>query len=56
MLDSAGNPRIGYYGNGDLEYARFNGSVWVIETVDSVGTMGYSPSLVLDAAGNPCIS
>ncbi len=49
-LDSSGNPHISYCG---LKYARWDGSAWQIETVDSVGS---HTSLTLDPSGNPHIS
>ena len=57
-LDGAGNPAISYYDrtNEDLKYAKWNGTSWDIETVDSAGNVGYDTSLALDGAGNPAIS
>jgi hypothetical protein len=52
-LDSAGNPHISYFDamNEDLKYARWTGSSWNIETVDSPGEVGhYTTSLALDSA------
>ena len=51
-------PRISYYrmGSGDLRYARFQGTSWITETVDSVGDVGLFTSLALDAANEPHIS
>jgi hypothetical protein len=57
-LDAGGNPRISYYDNTnhDLKYASWNGSAWIIQTVDSPGDVGMYSSLALDAGGNPHIS
>ncbi len=57
-LDESGNPHISYYddANGDLKYARWDGSQWLIETVDSTGYVGQYTSLALDGGGNPHIS
>ena len=63
-LDTADNPHISYYGwygfnKGDLKYARWTGSAWDIQTVDSsggLGSIGWYTSLALDAPGNPHIS
>jgi hypothetical protein len=58
-LDSSGNPHISYYDitNGDLKYAKWNGSTWSIQTVDSAGNVGeYFTSLALDSNGYPSIS
>ncbi len=62
-LDSSDNPHISYthgslyeYKNRTLKYARWTGTAWNIETVDSTGDVGMSPSLALDSSGNPHIS
>ena len=57
-LDSTGNPRIGYYdeSNKNLKYASWDGSRWVITTVDSSKRVGEFASLKLDANGDPRIS
>lgn len=60
-LDSSGNPHISYYDetNENLKYAHWDGSVWQIETVDSVGGVNhyhYGSSLALDSSDNPHIS
>jgi hypothetical protein len=57
-LDSSGNPRIGYYdeSNKDLKYAAWDGTRWVITTVDSTKRVGEYASLKLDAHDNPRIS
>ena len=57
-LDGQNRPHISYYdlANGDLKYARWNGSQWIIETVDSAGDVGRFTSLALDGNGNPHIS
>jgi hypothetical protein len=59
VLDSGGNPHIAYldgYPNYDLKYAKWNGTQWNIETVDSHGYVGMAASLALDSGGNPHIS
>jgi hypothetical protein len=67
-LDSAGHPHISYveveWGVGNLRYASWDGSQWVLETVDGSGHVGGSnnatgmarTSLKLDTDGNPHIS
>ncbi|MCD4732615.1 hypothetical protein K8R78_00070, partial [bacterium] len=58
-LDSSDYPHISYYAKldvYDLKYARWDGSAWQIETVDSEGDVGKHSSLVLDSSGNPHIS
>ena len=54
MLDSAGNPRIGYTLGADMRYAWRDGAGWHSETVDPSG--GDPISMALDSAGNPGIS
>jgi len=65
-FDSSGKPAISYYDatNGDLKYARYNGSKWVgaaasssvPDTVDNSGDVGRYTSLAFDGSGNPAIS
>jgi hypothetical protein len=57
-LDSKGYPHISYYDvdNGNLKYARWNGSSWEIQTVDSEGDVGMWTSIALDAKDYPHIS
>jgi len=59
-LDSSGNPHISYcartFGTGDLKYARWTGSSWDIQTVDSEGVVGSYSSIALDSSDNPHIS
>ncbi len=57
-LDSSGNPRIGYYdeSNKDLKYAAWDGTRWVITTVDRSKRVGEYASLKLDTNGDPRIS
>ena len=54
-LDASGHPHIAY-GENHLFYARYDGSAWQIETVDSVGDVGAYTSLARDADGRPRIS
>jgi hypothetical protein len=56
-LDSAGRPHIAYSDatNDDLKYARFDGTQWLFETVDT-GGVGWHSSLALDATDTPHIS
>jgi len=62
LTDSSNNsdrrPRISYYDatNGDLKYAKWNGSTWEVATVLSGGDVGLYTSLVLDSSNNPRIS
>ena len=57
-LNSTGSPRISYYDetNKDLKYASWDGSRWVITTVDSARSVGEYSSLELNAKGDPRIS
>ena len=49
-LDSADRPHIAYHDrtHWDLEYARFDGSEWLVETLDEYGNSGRYPSIALD--------
>ena len=53
-----GNPAAAYYDaqNGDLKYARWTGSAWDVQSVDTRGATGLYPSLAFDAAGSPVIA
>jgi hypothetical protein len=53
-LDAAGYPHIAFLSSSGLQYARWTGSAWDIELVDSIVFGGF-PSLALDAAGQPHI-
>jgi len=57
-LDQADAPHISYYDatDGNLKFARFDGTVWIIQTVDSGGDVGQYSSLALDQVGCPHIS
>lgn len=57
-LDNDGKPYVSYYDdtNGDLRFARWDGSKWIIETVDSTGDVGKYTSLALDGNNNPYMS
>ena len=61
-LDTAGYPHISYYygtvpgTQGDLKYSYWNGSSWIIETVDAGGNVGRFTSIALDSSGYPHIS
>jgi hypothetical protein len=61
-LDASGYPHISYtelndeYPLDNLKYARWTGSEWDIDTVDSGGNVGWYTSLALDSSDNPHIS
>ena len=57
-LGPDGQPAISYYDgtNGDLKFARFNGSTWTLTTVESANTVGGSTSLAFGQDGQPAIS
>jgi len=57
-LDSSGFPHIAYLRQtgGDLMYARWTGTAWMIEEVDTVGSFDYGISLALDSENHPHIS
>jgi hypothetical protein len=52
--DSDKRPRISYYdaSQGDLRYARYDGSRWRIEVLDDADDTGLQSSLALDDNGN----
>ncbi|MFA5858612.1 MAG: fibronectin type III domain-containing protein [Elusimicrobiota bacterium] len=60
-LDSYGNPCISYrdqssgVDNSDLRYARWNGTTWDLETVESVGNVGWWNTMVVDSENKPHI-
>jgi hypothetical protein len=59
VVDNNGNPHISYSGNGDrdLKYARWTGSDWAIQTVDTDLPDGCRyVSIALDSNGYPHIS
>lgn len=58
QLDAQGRPHISYYESydSDLRYASRIDGVWVIEYVDSVGSVGLQADMVLDIFGNPHIA
>ncbi len=41
---------------GDLKYAKFNGTEWTLETVDTEGLVGVHTSMKLDSKGYPHIA
>ena len=53
-----GRPAISYYDgiNKDLKYAKYNGSQWVRQVIDSVGDVGQYTSLAFSPQGRPAIS
>jgi hypothetical protein len=61
-LDSSNNPHISYqanfydYTNSALKYAKWTGSAWSVQTVDSTGSVGSYNSIALDSSNNPHIS
>jgi len=58
-IDSSDRPHISYYDetNGDLKYARWDGSNWQIEVVDGTGTdVGMHTSIAIDSNDNPHIT
>jgi hypothetical protein len=57
-IDSQDRPHISYYDvtNGDLKYARRDGSEWHVETVDSGGDVGKYTSIEVDGGDRPHIS
>ncbi|HLG30920.1 MAG TPA: hypothetical protein VI387_11980, partial [Candidatus Brocadiales bacterium] len=55
-FDTSGNPAVSYY-YGSLMYAHFNGTSWIIETVDDTADVGYYSSLAFHpTSGYPSIS
>ena len=57
-LNPMGQPSIAYYDGteGDLEYARFDGTTWKRSTIDSKNIAGQFPSLGFDFDGDPIVA
>jgi hypothetical protein len=57
-IDQTGKPVVALYEQitGDLYLARFNGTEFEYEAVDSAGDVGQNPSMITTAAGNVWIS
>lgn len=57
-LDSQGQPSVAYFDgtNGDLKFARFDGSIWNINTIDAKNSTGAYPTLVFDRNGYALIT
>ena len=59
VLDDSGHPHVAYslgvWGD-DLKYAYYDGTAWIIQTVDSIGFVGRRCSLALDSNNYPHIS
>lgn len=57
-LDSKGLPGVAYFdgSSGDLKYAKFRDNAWVIEKVDTSGSVGLNPSLIFSRKDGPMIS
>ena len=51
-----GNPLIAYHSESSLRLARWNGSMWLSETVDSETGASAGCTMALDQDGNPAIS
>ena len=49
-VDGEDRPHIAFHDrqNWDLEYARFDGSEWMVETLDEYGSTGRYPSIAMD--------
>ena len=52
----AGFTGLDYYPDYDLLYASEDGSGWIIERIETEGSIGQYASLAIDGPGNPCIS
>jgi hypothetical protein len=52
-LDASGTPHVAYYDatRGDLEYAVRRSGQWHFATLDSLGDVGFEPSLFIDGGG-----
>jgi hypothetical protein len=57
-VDSTGYSHISFcsYPDNTLKYAKWTGSNWNIQTIDSNGKVGFGSSIALDSKGNPHIS
>src|SRR5699024_4439527 len=56
-IDHSNKPAVAYYDSnrGDLKFAHLVGGAWQVETVDSTGTTGQTPSLVYSRDGGTAI-
>jgi len=57
-LDGDDHPHISYVNSidGDLRYARWTGSGWELQTVDSLGYVGWRSRIFLDVDDHPHIA
>jgi hypothetical protein len=57
-LDQRGRPGIAFFhaNRGDLDFARFDGSGWTLETIDWKQSVGLYPSLLFNQENHPVIS
>ena len=58
VVDNQGQPHISYHdgGLGHLKYATYDGSGWVLQTVDTDGVVGAENTIAVDSAGIPHIA
>jgi len=57
-LDASGNPHLSFQAglNEDVKYASWNGTAWVIETVEAYGQVGWYTSLAFGPDNKPRIA
>lgn len=57
-VDASDTPKIAYRNNvqRELRFASWNGSAWLLDTVDGVEDTGWDASMALDSRGDPHIA